>query len=148
MIIERFQGTYEFLSNFYPSPIRYRGFIWPTSEHLYQAAKTENWDERHRVRMASSPSKAKRLAQTVTLKSNWEAIKQNVMLACLNLKFRQSSKLQKRLLETNESQLIEGNHWHDNTWGDCFCNRCRNIEGSNLLGVLLMQVRHKLLNEN
>lgn len=67
-----------------------------------------------------------------------------VMLNCIRLKFRQHPKLKKKLLGTGDAVLIEGNTWHDNIWGDCSCPKCWNIEGKNLLGRILMQVREEL----
>jgi hypothetical protein len=42
---------------------------------------------------------------------------------------------------------LEGNNWHDNTWGNCLCDKCKGIEGKNLLGNILMQVREELCSE-
>ena len=47
--------------------------------------------------------------------------------------------LKQRLLATGNRELIEGNHWHDNFWDSCTCDRCRN-NGQNLLGKLLMKL--------
>ena len=38
-------------------------------------------------------------------------------------------------------ELIEGNTWSDNFWGDCHCPKCRGIKGENNLGKLLMKIR-------
>ena len=40
--------------------------------------------------------------------------------------------------------LIEGNYWHDNYWGNCLCPKCKEIEGQNQLGKILMKVRSTL----
>jgi len=48
------------------------------------------------------------------------------------------------LLATLDAELIEGNAWHDNFWGDCFCEKCRDIEGLNVLGNILMRIREEL----
>lgn len=46
------------------------------------------------------------------------------------------------LMLTGEEQLLENTTgWHDNTWGDCSCPKCKNITGQNLLGKALMEVR-------
>lgn len=46
-----------------------------------------------------------------------------------------------QLQVTGDQELVEGNHWHDNIWGNCVCDRCVNIVGQNWLGQILMQVR-------
>jgi predicted NAD-dependent protein-ADP-ribosyltransferase YbiA (DUF1768 family) len=65
------------------------------------------------------------------------------MMRGLRLKF-QDPKLRAMLLATGNEELIEGNTWHDNTWGDCSCDACKDIEGKNMLGKLLMKVRDEL----
>lgn len=47
-MIERFDGMYKFLSNFYMTPIEYEGLVYPSSEHAFQAAKTLSEKERLR----------------------------------------------------------------------------------------------------
>ena len=49
----------------------------------------------------------------------------------------------KQLLETGDEELIEGNRWHDNVFGSCFCPKCGD-KGQNMLGKLLMELRDKL----
>jgi predicted NAD-dependent protein-ADP-ribosyltransferase YbiA (DUF1768 family) len=51
--------------------------------------------------------------------------------------------LQKKLLDTGDAYLEEGNTWHDNTWGNCKCDRCARYQGENRLGQILMQVREE-----
>lgn len=34
-IIDRFEGDYAFLSNFYPAKTRVGDVVWPTAEHAY-----------------------------------------------------------------------------------------------------------------
>ena len=36
-IIGSFNGEYEFLSNFYPSPISFDGILYPTNEHAFSS---------------------------------------------------------------------------------------------------------------
>ena len=64
-------------------------------------------------------------------------------------KFRQNRDARQILLSTNDAILIEGNTWHDNTWGDCSCGdrpECKK-PGLNLLGKALMLVRKELQDE-
>ena len=48
-----------------------------------------------------------------------------------------------QLLFTEGFDLVEGNHWHDNIWGDCSCNKCNGTKGTNYLGKILMTVREE-----
>ena len=71
------------------------------------------------------------------------------MVDVLRAKFTQHEDLKKWLLETGNEELHEDTTgWHDNCWGNCECDKCKNIPGKNLLGKALMQVRGELNNEN
>lgn len=143
-MISVFTKQYEFLSNFSRSRILYERRIYPTAEHLYQALKTLDKVQQNKILSAGYPAEAKRLGNTVTLRSNWEEIKVNVMLMILLLKFTQNIELAKLLCDTGDEELCEGNYWHDNFWGKCTCTSCLNgtlIVGQNMLGLCLMEVR-------
>lgn len=146
MICE-FEGKYAFLSNFFPSSILYEGIVYPTNEHFFQAMKTLNQEERKKIAAADTPGKAKRLGRHVQLRADWEQIKVDVMRTGLMLKFT-DAELAQKLIGTGDEELIEGNWWHDNTWGSCFCSDCINKPGRNLLGMLLMELRKELIYGN
>lgn len=144
MIIDSFRDEYDFLSNFYYCFVIYNDAAYKTSEHLYQALKTTDMNWRERVRKADTPVKAKRLGRQLPLRSNFDNVKIQLMHTVLKAKFTQNSHMKQALLDTKDSQLIEGNYWHDNFWGNCTCQRCENIKGRNELGKLLMKVRETL----
>lgn len=150
MAITSFSGDHDFLSNFHPSIIVYDGIAYPTVEHYYQALKTEDKIGRSVIASAPSPANAKRLGNAVTLRSDWETIKVYVMYKGLLQKFLSVNTepgLAQQLLDTGHEELIEGNNWHDNTWGVCHCNRITCIQsrpGRNYLGRLLMDIRGSL----
>lgn len=149
MIIE-FEDEYAFLSNFYPSTIYHDGITYPTNEHFFQAMKTLDINERKAIAAAETPGMAKRMGRNVKLRPDWEKIKVDVMRLGLILKFT-DAELAKKLLATGDEELVEGNWWHDNTWGNCLCAKCSRIPGKNMLGLLLMDLRKELLykvNEN
>ena len=146
--IEKFQGRYAFLSNFYPSPVRLDGEDYPSAEHAFQAAKTEDPDERRAIREADLPSRAKKLGRRATLSgvragapwrglAKWETIKVEVMLDVLRSKFSNPT-LREKLLDTGDRHLIEGNTWGDQEWG------VSGGRGKNLLGQALMIVRREI----
>lgn len=141
-MISSFTDDYDFLSNFYPSPVWYGSDSYPTVEHAYQAAKTKDPQERQRIASAKYPGQAKKLGRAVTMRKGWDQHKADVMLKLLRQKF-QAPDLRERLLATGTQKLVEGNYWHDNLWGSCGCGKCKD-KGKNLLGRLLMQVREEL----
>jgi N-glycosidase YbiA len=135
--ITTFREEHEFLSNFWPCSIRFEGKVYPTVEHAFQAAKTDDEDERRRIREASYAGKAKKLGRAVRLRKDWESVKLGIMEALLREKFA-DPELRALLLATGERKLVEGNDWNDRYWGVC------RGQGKNHLGKLLMRVREDL----
>lgn len=142
-IIDCFDGEYAFLSNFHPSQIRINCITYPTIEHAFQAAKTMDFDIRNEIAAASTPGIAKRMGRKVALREDWEEVKDIIMKNLIHEKFK-DKELAKQLLATGDAELIEGTTWHDNYWGNCTCEKCKNIEGKNMLGKILMQEREYL----
>lgn len=134
MAITSFSGKYEFLSNFYYSPVTYEGITYPTVEHAFQAAKTFDVTERRRISEMKTPGMAKRAGRRVLLREDWEAVKFDIMKTLVTQKF-EDEKLKQLLLDTGDEELVEGNTWHDTCWGVC------NGVGQNNLGKILMSVR-------
>lgn len=139
--IRHFDGEHRFLSNFYPCRVKYAGVIWPTVEHAFQAAKTQDPIERLEILNAPSPGEAKKLGRAVALRPDWDALKVPLMKILLASKFTLTERLGVQLIGTGDVQLIEGNTWHDNFWGDCYCRSCADKIGHNNLGKLLMRLR-------
>jgi len=139
-IIDRFRGRYRFLSNFWYVDVRHSGVVYPSIEHAYQAAKTILPLERKRILECNKPGTAKRLGRQLTLRSNWESIKVNVMKELLRQKFStiKHPSLAKRLITTGNADLVEGNTWGDEFWGRY------NGKGENMLGRLLMKIRQEI----
>lgn len=139
-LIRNFHGEFEFLSNFADCPIFYLGMNFQSTEAAFQAAKTNIFEERLAIQMCDTPGKAKRIGRRVTLRPDWEEVKDNVMLDLLRLKFTKGSRLADRLDATGHAILVEGTTWHDQYWGVCVCPEHKGV-GRNMLGQLLMQVR-------
>jgi len=140
MICE-FKGKNGFLSSFSISNISYTEKIYPTAEHLYQALKTCDFCLRERIRCSSSPGLAKAQGKLVILRFNWDKIRDRCMHQVVKMKFNQNLDLRQKLMVTFPLQLVEGNYWHDNYWGNCLCDRCGQIDGQNKLGKILMEIR-------
>lgn len=141
-MIDCFENEYAFLSNFYEHPIEYKGIIYPTNEHFFQAMKTLDSKEHMKIATAPTPGKSKRLGRSVNLRSDWEEVKEDIMLLALRLKFSDRD-MAKKLLATGDECLVEGTRWHDRYWGICSCPVCGG-RGKNRLGYLLIKVREEL----
>jgi len=140
-----FTGRYEFLSNFYYSPIFLDvGVVdlreFATVEHYFQASKAVDPLEFEQIRRASTPGEAKRLGKFCTLRKDWEKVKLEIMSYALTAKFQQHPDLREQLLGTGAALLVEGNTWGDRYWGSC------KGKGENHLGRLLMCVRKEMSN--
>lgn len=121
---------------------------YPSVEHAYQAAKTLSVTERQEFQKPELAAfMAKKMGQFVTLRKDWVSSRVSVMNQLLHAKFQEPF-LRENLLATAPKMLIEGNHWHDNFWGVCFCPRdakgCQGAKGVNNLGKLLMNLRESL----
>lgn len=138
MEIKEFKGKYFFLSNYYEAPVIYEGIRYTNTEAAFHAQKGYNGDITKFQFSHLSPGEAKRLGRSVKLRKDWEEVKDNYMYEIVKAKFEQNSELLKRLLDTGDALLIEGNDWNDKYWGVC------DGEGQNKLGKILMKVREEL----
>jgi ribA/ribD-fused uncharacterized protein len=140
-----FRGDQWYRSNFYPAKIIIRGQEWETAEHVFQAAKFLDPDTRHLIRVCVTPKFAKQFANEIKdeIRKDWEKVRIDVMYKTLKLKFNQHPNLRLRLKKSTD-YIIEDNYWHDNFWGNCTCEKCKDIEGQNWMGKLLMKLRDEL----
>lgn len=137
MAIDRFVNENEFLSNFYKCEVVYDGIKYRSSEHAYQAAKSNDYEVKLRIASLDTAREAKAMGKRIEVRKNWEDVKLYVMETILREKFRNTD-LIKKLLNTGNEELIEGNFWGDTFWG------IFNGNGENHLGKLLMKVRSYL----
>lgn len=139
--INGFFDEFRFLSNFWPCKIEFDGYTYNSVEHAFQAAKTLNKDERAKVRLAYTPAAAKAAGQKVTIRSDWETVKDKYMTDFVLQKFTGDEYLGRKLIEIGNRHLEETNWWNDTYWGVC------NGEGKNRLGEILMKVQLMLVNK-
>ncbi len=159
-MINEFKGPHYFLSSFFMLniPIYWRTLSYPSGEHLFAAYKTMNLEDKLWISTLKEPKHAKAAGskwgykgRKIVLRADWEQeyngapLKVHVMRHVLTLKYCYNSVLTEWLCKTHPKQLIEGNWWHDNYWGNCTCNKCVNIPGQNLLGRLHVEHRNKFM---
>lgn len=139
-MIDQFEDRYRFLSNFYICAVEYKGVVFRSSEHAYQAQKAARPDDFWAIVRAETPARAKQLgsSQFIQLRNDWDAIRLTVMEEVTRAKFTQHEELAKWLLATGDEELVEGNWWGDTFWGTV------EGKGENHLGKILMKVREEL----
>lgn len=140
MIIDKFDGEYDFLSNFYHTPVIYEGISYRNSEAAFQSAKTEDMEIRRGFILLDG-GQAERKGRTLKLRDGWDNIKIEIMYQCVKDKFSRNIDIKRKLINTGDALLIEGNYWHDTFWGECIG------VGYNVLGIILTQIREEFKQE-
>jgi ribA/ribD-fused uncharacterized protein len=128
------------LSNFYLRDVTIDGVAWPSTEHFYQAQKLLAAADRERIRNCSSADEAFYLGQNLATArvEHWDSVKVAVMRKALQQKFKQNDDLKQVLLATGEAELKE------KSLVDSFWGIGADGQGSNMLGILLMELRAEL----
>ena len=135
--IEGFQNEFRFLSNFESVRVVLDGVTYPSVEHAYQAAKSLDVNERIIIQKAKGPGHAKRLGKIMDCRSDWDDVKERIMMDLCIQKFAQEP-FRTLLLETGDAYIEETNTWKDTHWGVC------DGKGKNRMGHILMEIRQYL----
>lgn len=138
--ITEFRGDYYFLSNFYSTTVSYDGLTFKSSEAAFQAQKCIA-EEQKKVFTELTASASKKLGRKVSLRQDWDEVKDALMKDIVRAKFDQHLDLKKMLINTGNSVLEEGNTWGDKYWGI----DSRTGKGENHLGRILMELRSEFL---
>ena len=115
MIIDKFRGEYDFLSNFYSCPVTYNGESYLNAEAAFQAQKTQDTETRHTMSTMSA-KQAKKFGRSLK-DPEWFDKSVRIMYEVLTAKFTQHVELRKKLIATGDAKLVEGNNWNDTFWG-------------------------------
>ncbi|CAI2162492.1 10858_t:CDS:2 [Funneliformis geosporum] len=114
---------------------------WPTSEHLFQAAKFQSSKViADGIRRCHTARDALNMARQYRefMDHNWQSINVKVMEWVVRCKFEQHGFLARLLLNTGDKKLVEHTEV-DKFWGDG-----GDGSGQNMLGEILMRVRQNL----
>lgn len=134
-------GWYVF-DNFAPFQVEWRGKLYPTAEHAYQAAHflATDPDFAERIRLARSPRQASSMANANAANEdpNWESKKLAIMEEIIRCKLAQHEYVQQILLSTGNKTIIETND-NDVYWG-----WGSDHNGQNQLGKIWMTLRAEL----
>ncbi|MBC8142759.1 MAG: NADAR family protein [Armatimonadetes bacterium] len=132
------EQPYGVFSNFSPHGFIVDGRYYPTSEHYFQAQKfVDSPDDYEAIATARKPKIAadRGRERSRPLRSDWNAVKDDVMRIALRAKFDAHTELRELLLSTGTETLIEKTST-DYYWG---CGT--DGTGKNRLGELLEKLR-------
>jgi ribA/ribD-fused uncharacterized protein len=143
MPILKFQDEYKWLSNFAPVEIEYGGMLFPSTENAYQACKSNSLEHATKCSLCA-PNISKRLGKICKQRKDWLDIRMKVMYDLTMLKYKHVE-FAIQLINIGEQEIVEGNMWHDNFWGNCMCPKCSGFKGENNLGKIIMNVRKEII---
>jgi ribA/ribD-fused uncharacterized protein len=125
------------LSNYAPFELLMGSETWPTSEHYYQAEKFVEYPLiQKKINQLPTPGAAFAASHehSSLVRSDWSAVKDDVMLVAVRAKFEQHADLRALLLSTGLRPLIEHTS-KDGYWGDNGDGTGRNQMGKTLMAV-------------
>lgn len=140
-----YENKYYMFSNFSSFSVEKDGFLWSTSEHLYQASKFMDSDSKinivEEIRSSRSAHDSKKIAEKYLnrIRKDWDDIKIGVMEEIILLKHDQHKYIQRKLLESTGREIVE-NSPIDSFWG-----WGPNHDGQNELGKVWMRLREEIL---
>ncbi|MCD8237098.1 MAG: NADAR domain-containing protein [Prevotellaceae bacterium] len=136
--IDRFKGEDDFLSNRFACQFVWQGLRYGNAEAAFQSSKCADKRER-KVFSNCSADKATLNGREIVPYTGWKNECLSIIESVLTAKFEQNPSLMKRLIETDNRLLINGNSKGETYWGvDLYT-----WEGENMLGKLLMKIRDK-----
>ena len=135
----------ELLGTYSPHVFSLDGLEWPTVEHYFQAMKFAETAPEHfeKVRLSTSAKQARKLgrSKSIKIRVDWSKVRRVVMTRAIYTKCRTHDEVAQVLIDSGERKILE-NSQYDYYWG---CGRDRRAE--NTFGLVLMDVRTKLLEE-
>lgn len=134
------EQPYGRFSNFSRHGISLDDIWWPTVEHYFQAQKFAGTPYAEQIRRAATPKQAAELgrSRSMPLRTDWDEVKDAIMLAAALKKFETHEELRTLLLATGDEEIVEKSS-SDYYWG-CGADG----SGLNKLGQTLMAVRAQL----
>jgi len=143
-VIISFYGSCCFLHNHTFAPVVLDGETYPSVTNAYEASKVPV--EMRQMYKTCSSAYAAQLGESVTPMEGWESRKRGILKDLLKQKFAPGTEFANELLLTQSAYLCCTNEDHDNDLGACSCQGCHDVEHSNMLGELLMEIRYELRN--
>ncbi len=133
------------LDNFSAFQFKYKGKVYATVEHAYQAYKFKNTAPKiaKQIEKSLSPDRAKKIAHENKDKvdPNWDKINLALMEALCRAKAEQNPYVVEKLLQTKDYLICEDSPV------DAFWGIGKNRDGQNELGKIWMKLREEFKNK-
>ena len=136
---EKGKPYYEFTNFYQGKPVMIDGKLWPTTEHYYQAMKTEDKLLQEKIRQSPDVRTVFNLGQQISKRPDWAKHSVNYMVKAVREKFTQDDQLNKLLLSTKDTVLVEAAGKRDSFYG-----AGGDWKGTNHLGQILTHIRAEL----
>jgi len=144
-VIGFYEREFYVFSNFSSFAVKWKGRVWPTSEHAYQAAHFFKTAPAlvEKIFCAKSAHEAFKLARVNADKApkDWEEKKVAIMEDIVRHKLKQHPYVLHKLLQTGNKLLVEDSP-KDDCWG-----WGADRKGRNELGKVWMKLRAEILNQ-
>jgi predicted NAD-dependent protein-ADP-ribosyltransferase YbiA (DUF1768 family) len=115
-VINQFKGEYDFLNNRFGCRFVWQGLQYGNVEAAFQSSKCAAESER-KVFAGCSAEKAALKGKELVPYSGWEDDCLDIMESIERVKFEQNSALMKKLIDTGNRLLINGNNKQETYWG-------------------------------
>ncbi|GIH05715.1 hypothetical protein Rhe02_37820 [Rhizocola hellebori] len=138
MPINFYTPEFYVFNNFSAHAIEFRGVLYPTAEHAYQAAKCTDWHGKEEIRHARSPYLAKSLANEkyrAARDPDWDSKKLAVVEEILWTKLAQHPEAQEALKASGGEDIVEDSPT------DYFWGAGADGTGQNMFGKIWMKIR-------
>lgn len=143
---EKFGGLSNMCGGFL---INIYGYTIRTSEALYQMCRfPDNPEIQEKIYLQKSPMAAKMVGKPFRYltRSDWDNVRVNIMRWCLKVKLSQNfNEFKSVLFDTGSMPIVELSR-KDNFWGAKLNKLNNRLEGNNILGRLLMELREDIKN--
>lgn len=144
-VIGFYEREFFCFSNFSSFAVEWKGRLWPTSEHAYQAAHffetaPELVEEIYKAKSAHVAYKLAK-ANVDRAPENWEKIKPIIMEDIVRHKLEQNPYIMHKLEQTEDKLIVEDSP-EDSFWGWGL-----NRDGRNELGKIWMKLRDEFVNK-
>jgi N-glycosidase YbiA len=144
-IVGFYEREFYCFSNFSSFQVEWKGRIWPTSEHAYQASHffetaPQLVEEIFRAKSAHEAFKIAK-ANTDKLPQDWNERKVSIMKDIVRNKLQQNPYILHKLMQTGQLLIVEDSP-KDDFWG-----WGQNRDGRNELGKIWMELRDEIKNK-